>query len=368
VKGEEYRTGVVRLNTNNYVCRLQAPPFASLTPCGPSRPAFHGVVRYHVAGAFRGGHRPGSGTRGATDACSETRVTNLMPIQLLLASAAIFGPLTGWLAARRGRLIVAWFAFGVVLGPIATLLVFVAPPGHCPSCEARTAGWLGHCPECGVELPGLLRVMPAPGVGSRALTATLLVRPPDSAARPAGGAMPETAPAPAPAPTRAYGWGVSPTTPVVPPIHPEIVEDEPRSIDWLAARRAGAAERVGAVRPIGDTRSSETEARSEGGQVATVLGTGVCLTGVAPLLVGGRYVLTREGDEVVFSGPVERSDSHVVRRPLSMIDVVLLNGRLMLTRRDGSGSIVAVFQSLALYPGVDIEAELSPTMPLAAQQ
>jgi hypothetical protein len=279
-----------------------------------------------------------------------------MPIQLLLVSAAIFGPLTGWLAARRGRIIVAWFAFGVVLGPVATLLVLAAPPGRCPACETPTDGWLGVCLECGQELPGLLRATPpraASAGGSGAIpepsSATVLVRttPNSPASRPDARAL-ESA--------RTFGWGRSSgMTPAGPPYGAAAAE-EPRSIDSLAARRAGAAERVGAVRPINDAQSAGSEGASGAGQV------------VAPLLVGGRYVLTREGDEIVFSGPIERADSHIVRRPLSAIDVTLLDGRLMLTRRDASGSIVAVFQSLALYPGIDIEAELSPTMPLAAEQ
>ena len=60
---------------------------------------------------------------------------------LLVASAAIFGPLAGWLAGRRGRNAILWFVFGALLGPLAVLLLAISPRGTAPCATRRsTAG------------------------------------------------------------------------------------------------------------------------------------------------------------------------------------------------------------------------------------
>jgi hypothetical protein len=69
-------------------------------------------------------------------------------IPLFALSATLFGPLTGWYAGRRDRHPVAWLVFGALLGPIALLILAVAPPGRCPSCDFPVDGWPSRCPIC----------------------------------------------------------------------------------------------------------------------------------------------------------------------------------------------------------------------------
>ncbi|HET7473863.1 MAG TPA: hypothetical protein VFJ71_12110, partial [Candidatus Limnocylindrales bacterium] len=71
---------------------------------------------------------------------------------LLVASASIFGPLSGWLAAQRGRNPVLWALFGIALGPIAAGLLVTAPPGRCAACRWPVAGWSARCVACGADV------------------------------------------------------------------------------------------------------------------------------------------------------------------------------------------------------------------------
>ena len=59
------------------------------------------------------------------------------------------------LAERRRRRTVTWAFFGAILGPVALLLLNVAPPGHCWKCSAPTTGWLPVCLWCGENVHDL---------------------------------------------------------------------------------------------------------------------------------------------------------------------------------------------------------------------
>ena len=59
----------------------------------------------------------------------------------LIISALVFAPLASYLAGRRARSAAMWFLLGVVLGPLAIVLLLFAPPGRCPDCGERVRGW-----------------------------------------------------------------------------------------------------------------------------------------------------------------------------------------------------------------------------------
>src|SRR4051794_14686656 len=71
---------------------------------------------------------------------------------LAVASASIFGPLSGWLAVQRRRNVALWGVFGVILGPIAAGLLMSAPPGRCAACRRPVAGWERRCVACGADV------------------------------------------------------------------------------------------------------------------------------------------------------------------------------------------------------------------------
>jgi hypothetical protein len=88
---------------------------------------------------------------------------------------SISGTFAAQIAMARRRSPVLWFVYGVALGPLGTLLVWLSPPSVCPVCGTPTRGWLRVCDGCGrntrsVSGRGLLSTI-AP-VRSRAATST----------------------------------------------------------------------------------------------------------------------------------------------------------------------------------------------------
>lgn len=78
----------------------------------------------------------------------------LVPL-VLIGSAVVFGPLTSWMAARRERSPLTWFALGVVAGIFALIVLLLAPPGRCPRCDAPVVDWPDACSTCGTSLGGV---------------------------------------------------------------------------------------------------------------------------------------------------------------------------------------------------------------------
>jgi hypothetical protein len=76
-------------------------------------------------------------------------MTTWLPILAFAAWAIVFGAFGAFVARRRGRRPLPWVVYGVILGPVAGLLVSAAPPRTCPTCRARTLGWASICPSCG---------------------------------------------------------------------------------------------------------------------------------------------------------------------------------------------------------------------------
>jgi hypothetical protein len=120
-------------------------------------------------------------------------IVGLFPV--FVASAVLFGPLAGLIAALRSRNPLTWLGFGALIGPIAVLLVWLAPENRCRICDLPTRGWLTTCSRHAEpagsfpEVAAPPRVVPVPMAprtepfGRPAAT----TRPATAAPRPTGG-------------------------------------------------------------------------------------------------------------------------------------------------------------------------------------
>lgn len=307
-----------------------------------------------------------------------------IPLPALLAVPTVFGPLTSWLAARRRRSSVAWFMFGAILGPIALALLLAAPLGTCEICNTPTRGWSRQCETCGASLRA--------GDTERVWSAFAMERP-----------WPAT-------PGRAQEWtrATRGGQPAEPPQRAGVRTDDGREVPRTAAdgarNRRKVPRRVPGVAPSGERPEGRSGPRPEarpgarreappvgrgaaasgstgrppagpaprqrGAQrpgpgsppaPASVLASGVCIGGVAGLIIGARYVVNREGGDLVIFGPVDLPNgSSVVRASLTTVDITLFEDQLLITRLSGGRSgLLAAFRSVAAYYGVDIEHEIA---------
>lgn len=72
----------------------------------------------------------------------------------LVGWATFFGLAASIAAGRLDRPRPLWLALGAVLGPLALIVLRIAPPGQCRSCGSPTRGWLNTCWWCGNDVRG----------------------------------------------------------------------------------------------------------------------------------------------------------------------------------------------------------------------
>lgn len=266
---------------------------------------------------------------------------------LLIANPAVFAPAAALVAARRRRAPLAWFAFGIVLGPIALGLVLAAPPRRCPACDGPTAGWLPRCPACGADVrSGAMPDEPEPESA-----------PPPRAARSSNRRR-------AAGSTLAIGRPASPAArrrrdmarPIaVGPGRPTIVPPDPGSV-IADAPPDGATPGI-APTPV---------ARAIDGTTGLVpLATGVYAGGSVGLEIGHRYTIARDPSALVITGPVETTPTAVAhRRELATIDPVGVDDRLVITGvGDGRGKYLLRFQAVAGMSPELVEQRLAEGLP-----
>lgn len=239
---------------------------------------------------------------------------------VVVLAAGVFAPLSGWFASRRSRNPAVWFVFGAVLSPLALILLYLAPPGHCPSCEQSIPGWSSACPRCGTRLRA--------------------ARAPRRAAVP-GGAPPRQAvsldPASVAALDAVVGRRVRPIIsqairPVA-PLVPELVPDP-----------ALAASRVPSDATAGE-----------------VLSTGIYLSGNARLEIGACYALSRVGEHWRVFGPVDAGQLTIRHEgSLASLDVTAMDDRVILTTAEGRSSMAIVMRPIGGMRAADLERALAP--------
>ena len=232
---------------------------------------------------------------------------------LFVVSAIVFGPLSAWLAVARDRSASMWFAFGLLLGPIAPLLIAIAPRGRCRVCGARGRGWLDTCVACGSPLDGTVRM------------AVPMAAAPQPGAPVAGPPGPSTA--------------------------------APRTGANLAAVGAVSAAAVQAPTTVPAATTASTSRSSSAGETE-ILATGVFVGGSVHLSLGARYAIARRKRTFEVRGPVDVSPGVLrLEHPMAGLDATVVADRLVVTEKTtGRPKFVMVFQSITVQEGVDLEA------------
>jgi hypothetical protein len=240
-----------------------------------------------------------------------TTIDLALPI-LFVVSAIIFGPLSGWLAVARERSATIWFAYGLLLGPIAPMLIAAAPPGRCRVCGEPGRGWLHRCDWCGSALDGSERPP---------LTVT-------GPSRPA--AVPDVVPT-----TRAGRSGVN-----------------------LAAVGAVPAASMNAAPSASPVSGQGYDSSVRGASDTEILATGVFVGGSVHLSLGARYAIARRKRTFEVHGPVDIAPGVLrLEHPMAGLDATVVADRLVVTEKTtGRPTFVIVFQSLTVQEGVDLES------------
>ena len=244
------------------------------------------------------------------------------PLVVMLV-AGVCAPLAGWSAARRGRSPVVWFVFGALLGPVAIVLIAIAPPGRCPACDVPVPGWAGWCASCGTRLGGL---------GARGAPPVVRSASPDSGAVGAPGSVASIDAVLDRGSRRTRGTRRSTPTPVTTSVVvPALVPDP-------------------AGRP-GD----------DGPAAGEVLATGVYLSGNARLEIGACYALSRVDDRWRVFGPVDAGQITIRHEgPLASLDVTGMDDRVILHSVEGRSELAIVFRSVGGMRPADLERALAP--------
>jgi hypothetical protein len=209
-----------------------------------------------------------------------------------------------------------WMVFGALLGPVALLLLWIAPPGRCRMCQASVRGWLTTCEWCGSPV----RVR-----SSRPVTA-------DVAAIPSRPATPSPLTATSrPAKASAGAKAIAETA------------TDARIRERLTSMTARRAAALAAASTEGPRRSTAADQSTR-----TVLATGSYVTGTMPLVAGSRYAIEVGSQALRILGPIDLDPAAVaLTQDLPGIEATGFDERLVLTFGGGGRhGMVLVFTAL----------------------
>jgi hypothetical protein len=323
-------------------------------------------------------------------------LTDLLVVLRLAAWVAAFCAGAALYAAARQRNAVIWGVYGVILGPIAILLLAWSPSGRCVRCGASARDWSARCHLCGfgvgpdateaylgeayesVTYPTTApaarhaagatvapvssaapSASPAPAASSAAGRSsatgrtTAGRRSPATAA--ASAATPPTASA-ARSPAAASGATSPATTAASRRPARTTVKSGPETGPAPRRRRASASAPVTATAvppPAAPPKAARTRRPSPGPvsqpwqtaavaaapthETLRVLATAVYSGGSQPLTIGLRYILAIDGNDFEVRGPVDRDpNATVFAHPLRSLEGVGMGDRFVVTVRGGS--------------------------------
>jgi hypothetical protein len=294
---------------------------------------------------------------------------------LLVGWMGGFGLAAAMSATRVERFAPLWFVFGAILGPIAVLLLRMAPPGRCRTCGTPTLGWFRTCWWCHEDV----RSTPA---STLAIVARMSTRNPDPAGlveppitrrpdppRPFVIADPGRPPKDPPGKPPARQPFVladavrpvpraSPKAP--PPLPPAARGILPESEVPTPAPGVGSG-RNGAPVPAGSSgrpRQSASAPRSNDGR--RVLATAVFVAGSARLVPGHRYGIALQATRLLVLGPADIDPSAIVLdRSVADIDVRTMEGRLVFSEPLSGSGLVLAFMSVAGASTADLESAVT---------
>jgi hypothetical protein len=229
-----------------------------------------------------------------------------------------FALAAGRYAAMRDRRVVPWMIFGAILGPIALIVIRIAPPGRCGTCRAPTAGWLTICRWCANDVT----------VDPAAPTTPRVAPVPDTPAT--------VTPLPSTLPT------TRPMAAAPPPVPLHLAEPEARPTT---------------LRPVPSVPPPVTATEVDR---LTILASGVFVTGTVGLQVGSRFTITNTGSRLRITGPDDQDPTKVAFEwPLADLEATGLNDRLILTQAGHvRRNVVLVFMALAGSTPADCAAAI----------
>ena len=278
-----------------------------------------------------------------------------------IATIVLFGLVAAWRASRLGRSRTLWFLFGGLLGPVAWLMLWLAPPAWCPVCLAPSRGWLLTCWWCRSPLRGRTITPSARRWGSAgahgdaaagwsAAVGTALED--ADPTRPMGAEPNVTAPSstdmgPGRPPssggsTLAYpgipvmGSEIEPTRGVSPAVG--AIRAEPGSLSGVDPAGLPTKAPLTAVQQSGTTSGSPPR--------RILLAVAVYFAGTPRLEIGARYGLVVEGTRFKLMGPYDPA-AVAFDRPLAGLAATVNEGRLLLALPDGHDAIALVFASIS---------------------
>ncbi len=282
---------------------------------------------------------------------------------ILAGYASIFGPLSGWLAVARTRLVPLWIVFGAILGPLAIALLLAAPPGQCRACGWRVRGWTDTCRSCGNDVatglpPETDEIGPELSAGrhigphaSPALAGALGGTVATSAGRGPGGAPVAVGPGRTEQ-GRSFNGGNS----VLAATRDARLGGERGSTVATAAIPSPRTEDGWDRRP--DPASDARNGTDNGDdRPFAVIGSGVFVGGNRPLQPGSRYLLTRVGPELQIFGPLHLNPANVATRMSTKdIEVTVVGDRLSIGSQNPLMDVGLAFVGVIVEPGIDLRA------------
>jgi hypothetical protein len=281
---------------------------------------------------------------------------------------------------------VTWFAYGAILGPVASGLVLMAPPGSCPNCGQRVRGWSWTCVTCGQdlridpELAPMGTVVVAPDLAAAAVPMGegVTVTPPPA---------PQLALPPPPLKVTAPSRLLVSTASVAPgrtakPSKSKSSRSTTAAAGTRSRGRQGAPAKAAATTKSSNGIPTNGRAPVPAARPATngagharraaappppnevrILASAVFVGGNAPLLPGARYGIGVHEQVLHVLGPLDTSpDKVVVSRRLDELDVTALGDRIVLSASSPTlGSIGVVFTGINGRTAGGLEEALAPS-------